>query len=95
MSRSAVRGDSRIRQGLAVPGLLSRVPLPTDLVDAITQVLDCEAHEADVDVRAEMLSRARATLQAWLGGQVTTEQAIEALAEAAEPRSGIVLRELR
>lgn len=79
---------------LLPPGLLARVPLPTDIVDAIAEVLECEAREDNHDARAALLARARSTLEAWLGGTVSTEGAIEALRAAAEPKSGIALRRI-
>ncbi|MGD0525888.1 MAG: hypothetical protein ABSE49_12130 [Polyangiaceae bacterium] len=70
------------------------MPLPTDIVDAIAEVLACEARQEDHDARAALLARARSTLQAWLGGTLSTEDAIEALRAASEPRSGIALRRI-
>jgi hypothetical protein len=68
------------------------VPLPTDIVDAIAEVLEHEAREKDLDARAALLARARSALQAWLGGASSTEETIEELRAAVEPRSGMARR---
>jgi hypothetical protein len=61
--------------GLLPPGLLARVPLPPELVQAIVGVLDRLDAESSGSVREELLLRSRSALQAWLRGRVTAAQA--------------------
>jgi hypothetical protein len=81
-------------QDLLPSGLLARVPLPSDLIDAIAAILEREAQETELDSRAQLLWCARAVLEAWMGGDLSTEEAIHALAST-EPTTGIMLRQVR
>jgi hypothetical protein len=61
--------------GLLPPGLLARIPLPAELVQAIVGVLDRLDVEQGGAARAALLEQSRAVLQAWLRGRVTTAEA--------------------
>lgn len=80
------------RQGGIPSALLSRVPLPTDLVDAIALVLECEALEPDLVARAELLSRTHEILREWLAGTVSTDEAVGRLTADVDPKSRVVRR---
>jgi DNA-binding transcriptional regulator YiaG len=49
--------------------------LPCELLDAIAVALEREATEHDVGQRAQLLTVARATLEAWKRGRLTTHEA--------------------
>jgi hypothetical protein len=76
-------------------GTRRRDELPAELVDAIAAALECEAHETNVHVRAELLARVRSVTEEWLAGAFTLEGALDALAASREGKSGIRLHRLR
>jgi hypothetical protein len=95
MPRSAGTAGRSFWQGrtaLLPSGLLSRVPLPVELVDAIASVLEREAQEPDLEARADLLSRTRSVLDQWMREELTTQGAVESLVNASEPKSGIARR---
>ncbi|HEY8039958.1 MAG TPA: hypothetical protein VIF15_09205 [Polyangiaceae bacterium] len=55
------------------------MPLPDELVEAVTQAFDREMRELDMGVRAQMLARTRGTLDSWLHGTISTSDAVAAL----------------
>jgi hypothetical protein len=87
----ATANQARLADTPSVPpsGIRARPNLPGDLIDAVASALEREALESDVDVRAELLARVRQVLDTWLRGALTTEEAIDVLAAAAEAVSGI------
>lgn len=80
------------RPGLLPSGLLARVPLPEELVDAIASVLERESQEPDLQARGELLTHTRSVLDRWMCDELTTREAVEALVIASEPKSGIARR---
>lgn len=56
--------------------------LPQELLDAIANALDREASASDVEQRARLLAATRTTIEEWLRGRLTTEEAVALLRTA-------------
>ncbi len=59
--------------------------MPSELMEAVTNALEREAAERDVEKRAQLLTATRATIEAWTRGRLTTEQAVLLIRLAAAP----------
>jgi hypothetical protein len=56
--------------------------LPPELLDAVAKALDREASASDVGQRARLLAATRTTIEEWLRGRLTTEEAVALLRTA-------------
>lgn len=61
------------------PGILARVPLPDELVDAIAAALDREAAEMDLGARGRLLAGTRTAIESWVDGSASTAETVGSL----------------
>jgi hypothetical protein len=70
--------------------IFSRLPLSSELAEAIGAVLEAQELETDLAARALLVRQARVILETWLDGRSSDAHAARALRNAVLPRMRLV-----